>query len=237
MTTQQRTNQSLGCQLGALLLVVVCLPVMASAEKYFRYRNHAGLTIIDSRMPPEYVKYGYDIINEHGQALETIAPQATDAQLAVHRKREEEHRKLLEQQKSDERLLMRYSNTADIRAAELRVTDEIGMRVSILRSNIRSLRRQMERQRETAANTERAGREVPQKLLDNISGMESEIEGLLGKIAVRKKEIVEQQEKFQQEVARFEYLQDRRYGRTNSSDDESSAASKDSAELTAETSE
>lgn len=201
------------------LLLLVCLPAWAAADKFFRYRNHSGLTIIDSRMPPEYVDYGYEIINDHGQVLSTVAPRATEADIAANRERQRKLRLQQKQQKADEMLLTRYSAVTDIKAAEQRVTDEINMRVTILRSNMRSIRRQMERQREVAANEERSGRPVPQKLQDNIAGMEAEIAGLLEKIDIRKGEVVEQQAKFQQQVDRFQYLQDRRYGRNTESAD------------------
>lgn len=205
--------------LAVSILILVCtllLPMPLNAAEYFRYRNDTGAVVIDSILPPQFVKYGYEVINDKGLVLRTIAPQATEAEIQAKQQQREEQRRREEQFKKDTMLLTRYSSVADIEASQSRVVDEINVRLSILRANLRSLKAQIERQQEEAANAERAGREVPKRLLDNISTMEGEVDDTRKKIAARKKEITAVKRKYAADIERFEYLQERRYGKRSS---------------------
>lgn len=173
--------------------------------------------VIDSRLPPELVKYGYEVINANGDVLRTVAPQATKEQIAAKQKALSEEQLKAEQRKKDEMLMRRYSSVADIEASQNRIVDEINVRLSILRGNLRSLKGQIERQQEVAANSERAGREVPQALLDNIGTMEVEVDDTRKKIRARKKEITAVKRNYAADIERFEHLQELRYGRQRSS--------------------
>ena len=192
---------------------MLILHMPAQAIEYFRYKNDAGVTVIDNVLPPQYVKNGYEVISDNGRLLRRVAAQATDAEIEANREEREKQRLAAEQRKKDEMLLSRYSSVADIEASQNRVVDEITVRLSILRGNLRSMKSQIERQQEEAANAERAGREVPQRLLDNITTMEVEVDDTRAKIRARKKEITEVKRRYAEDMERFGYLQDLRYGR------------------------
>jgi len=199
---------------ATVCVVLACLHAPAHAAKeYFRYKNHAGVTVIDSRLPPEFVKYGYEVITENGRLVQRVAPQATAAEIEAHREQRELERAAAQQRKRDELLLSRYSSVADIEASQNRVVDEITVRLQILRGNLRSLKSQIERQQEKAANAERSGNEVPQRLVDNIQTMEVEVDETRVNISARKKEVTQVKRRFAEDIERFNYLQDLRYGR------------------------
>ncbi len=196
----------------ALAVLFVHGPASAAPE-YFRYKNDAGVTVIDKVLPPEFVKNGYEVISESGRLLRKVAAQATEEEIAANREEREKQRLAKEQRRKDELLLRRYSSVADIEASQNRVVDEITVRLSILRGNLRSVKSQIERQQEEAANAERAGREVPQRLIDNIQTMEVEVDDTRANIRARKREITEVKRRFAEDIERFGYLQDLRYGR------------------------
>lgn len=212
-------NRPLSISFRALTtLVVLMFSALSHAGiEYFRYKTPAGAMVIDSHLPPEFVKYGYEVINANGDVLRTVAPQATKEQIAAKQKALSEQQLKAEQRKKDEMLMRRYSSVADIEASQNRVVDEINVRLSILRGNLRSLKGQIERQQEVAANSERAGREVPQALLDNIVTMEIEVDDTRKKIRARKNEITAVKRNYAADIERFEYLQELRYGRRRSS--------------------
>ena len=86
------------------------------------------------------------------------------------------------------------------------------MRLSILRGNLRTLKSQIEKQRERAANLERLGRSVPTNVTENIATMQLEVDDTRASIKQRnaEKELVVTQ--FEADIERFKFLQKRRYG-------------------------
>lgn len=216
-TYRNSRPQSGSFQALTVLVLLLCSAFSHAGVEYFRYKAAGGALVIDSRLPPEYVKHGYEVINANGDVLRTVAPQATAEQIAAKQKALSEQQLKAEQRKKDEMLMRRYSSVADIEASQNRVVDEINVRLSILRGNLRSLKGQIERQQEVAANSERAGREVPQALLDNIGTMEVEVDDTRKKIIARKKEITAVKRNYAADIERFEYLQELRYGHRRSS--------------------
>lgn len=198
---------------AAGILLASSLASVVSATEYFRYFNSSGTLVIDSHLPPEYVSKGYSVLNEQGFLVREVPPELTGAQLIERKAEIEVARKEAEQRRKDELLLVRYSSRADIDASEARIVDEISIRVSIMRSNLRSLKSQIEKQQEIAANIERGGREVPQRLVDNIASLEAEVDATRENIQARKKETLEVKQKYTIEKERFAYLQELRYGK------------------------
>ena len=197
----------------ASVVLASTLSSVASATEYFRYINNTGVLVIDSHLPPEYVSKGYSVLNEQGLLVREVPPELTEAQRIARKADIEAEKKKQAQRRKDEQLLVRYSSLADIDASEARIVDEISIRVSIMRSNVRTLKKQIEKQQEIAANIERGGRKVPQRLVDNIAVMEAEVDATRDNIQARKKESVEVNKKYTVEKERFAYLQALRYGK------------------------
>lgn len=197
-------------------LLVAAAPALVQAEEFFRYKNEQGVLVIGNTIPPEFVAKGYSIVNEHGMVLRVVEPEPTEADLksrAAARKKREEQERI---RKQDELLVSRYSSVEDIVASQNRVLDEIDVRLSILRGNLRTLKSQIEKQRERAANIERAGRNVPASIAENIATMQLEVDDTRASIKQRKaeKDLVVTQ--FEADIARFKLLQERRYGKPKS---------------------
>lgn len=196
----------------AALVAALLLPHSASAAEFYRYHNDAGHLVMDSRMPPEFIKNGYEVINEQGMVIRRVEAQATEAELAAKAEARAEEERRKKQQERDERLLVRYSSVSDIEAAQARIVDEIIVRVQILRGNLRSIKEQIAKQQERAANIERTGREAPQRLLENIAALEGELDDTSISIKARKSEIAAVKAEFAADSKRFEHLQALRYG-------------------------
>lgn len=211
----------LNCSWGVGVRLVFTLLALAAAgsahaEKFFRYKNEQGVLVIGHTIPPKFVPNGYSIVNEHGMVIKVIDPAPTAADLksrVAERKKWEEQERI---RKQDELLVSRYSSVEDIVASQNRVLDEIDVRLSILRGNLRTLKSQIEKQRERAANLERLGRTVPANVTENISTMQLEVDDTRASIKQRKAEKQLVVTQFEADIDRFKFLQERRFGKPKS---------------------
>jgi ribosomal protein S18 len=85
---------------------------------------------------------------------------------------------------------------------------DLKIRVSILKSNRRSLRQQVENAQARVAATERAGVDPQPIDLESIKLLKREIESTDDKITTREAQITEMTALYQRDIDRFEQLQD-----------------------------
>ncbi len=209
--------------LSPLLLVLSVLLLgsgsgSAQAEKLlYRYVDTSGKIVLVDQLPPEAVALGYDIIRPDGRLIETVAGKPTEEELRrvgdqeqAMRLREEEAERLREW---DESLLLRYSAVADIEAAKQRALKEIQVRLAILNSNLRQLKRQVEVQQAEAADAERAGGTVPESLTRNIKAMMWRIGDVEEMIEFRQRELQDTAAAYDRDIRRFDTLLQRVGGR------------------------
>jgi len=180
------------------------------AQNLYRYSNNENVLVIDDHIPPEFVTKGYDIIRHDGTLIKRIPRQLSEEELllqnteeARERLRQEEEQKL---QAWDESLMLRYSSVEDIEAAKKRALSELNIRISILKSNLLSVKTQIENQQSKAADIERRGSQAPQTLLDNIKSFKIEIEDIEEAILQRQQEIQTVEDSYQRDIERFSTL-------------------------------
>lgn len=203
--------------LAAVLLLTVALlsaslSAKASAQLY-RYTNDKGVMVIDDAVPPEFVAGGYDVINSDGSVIRRIPRQLSDEELRL-RNTDESRARFQQEEEArmkawDESLLLRYSDVADIEAALNRALRDLNVRISILKSNLYSMKSQVEREQQKAADIERRGIEVPADLSKNINTMRLEIEDTEQSIVVRREEIESVKSTYNRDINRFETLRGR----------------------------
>ena len=167
---------------------------------------------MDFRVPVEYVDYGYEVLDADGRVVDVV-PRALTAEERANAvlQRELEANARAEQQrlqKWDESLLLRYSTVADIEDARDRSLSDLKIRVSILKSNRRSLKHQAENAQARVAASQRAGAEAMQADLDNIALLKGEIAATDAKIERRQLQIAEMTADYQHDIDRFSQLQD-----------------------------
>jgi hypothetical protein len=194
----------------ATLLLV--LPMQADCRDLYRYTNDEGNMVVDDRVPTEYAGKGYEVINEDGIVLRVVPRVLTGKELELLNVEQQlEQVKLAETErlrKWDETLLLRYSNTEDIEAARDRALGDLRIRVSILKSNTRFLKQQVENHQVLAADIERNGGTVDVSRLAAIEDLQSEIETTERSISDREAEVVRAKDKFQLDIDRFQMLLD-----------------------------
>jgi len=193
--------------LSAFLLTIS--PLVLGAELY-RYTNADGIVVIDHRIPPEYVSQGYEVLNDKGVVVQVVPRELTAEERANRNAAEKLAEEAAAEQKRlrewDESLLLRYSTIEDIEAARERELRDLRIRVSILKSNKRSLKQQVETYQAQAADQERMGRAVDASHLKAIEDLQGEMETTDRSIADREEEIAQVTDDFQKDIDRFEQL-------------------------------
>jgi chromosome segregation ATPase len=176
-----------------------------STKKLYRYKNEKGVVVIDDHVPPAFAKDGYEVLTRDGRVIETVPRQLTGEEGARARALEEEAKRL---QEWDKNLLLRYSSVDDIAAARDRALREIDVRLSILRSNLLSIKSQIESEQSKAADLERRGVAVPAAVTTNVEKLRQEITDTEEAIAQRTEEKTQVAASFQKDIDRFQTLQD-----------------------------
>lgn len=194
----------------ALVLTLLAAELSVAAELkqqqvLYRYRDNRGVVSIDDHVPPEFIKNGYQIITRDGRVIEEVGPQLTGAAAEKARAAAAEAKRV---QEWDESLLRRYSTTADIESARERALREFDIRISILNSNLQSVKGQIEREQARAADIERRGQQVPAELAESIEDLRSEVAATEEMVSLRKRERAEVYASYQRDIERFESLKE-----------------------------
>ena len=183
------------------LLLLLCLALSAWGQtKYYRYTNKEGVKVINNSVPPEYVKYGYEVVTLSGQVLQVIPPAPTPEEaekLAAQRQRD------MQLAEWDEYLLKRYSTVEDIEAAKERKLADFESSVSILRGNATNIRNQIEQTQARAASMERSGRKVPETTINSLHALELELQDTEQQLALREADKLELAKKYDADIERF----------------------------------
>ena len=103
-----------------LMAVLICQS--AYAEKFYKFKDNKGRTLIQDSIPPEYAKKGYKIVNAQGMTLEVVLSEAEQRRKLKESQRHLHEKTLAEQEKEaqkerDARLFQSFSSAEDIRQA------------------------------------------------------------------------------------------------------------------------
>jgi hypothetical protein len=152
-----------------LLLALNVMAAQAAEEKaqvlFYRYVDDKGGTVLDRQgVPPEYVGKGYQVLNERGRVLKVVPPAPTVDEL----QRQQADKA---QAEANAQLLHQYSSVEDVDRAKARKLAEIDTLIAVAQGNLQNLVTQQSTLQGQAADQERAGRPVPQALLDQMNGL------------------------------------------------------------------
>jgi hypothetical protein len=198
---------SINCTVAGLSLL---FSVWAQAANLYRYTNAEGVTVVDYQVPAEYVRNGYEILNADGMVVRVVPRELSpEEKKMLNAQQELEAAASAEEQRLrewDESLLLRYSTVEDIEAARERALRDLRIRLSILKSNKRSLKQQVETYQAQAADMERSGQEVDVARISAIENIQAEIASTERSINERSREIEEVSAAYQKDIDRFGML-------------------------------
>lgn len=173
-TFNKRTKSILATILLSMLFTANIL-----AAKFYRFVDENGKKVVSSTLPPEMSQKGYEIVNEMGVIIETVAPRKTEEQLRQELlnkvKLEAERKRQKDQEQLDTILINSYTDISDIeraRDSELIAKDRD---VMLLKQNIRRLTRLLEDTQTRAARDERLGKKLSSKLQKEVKNFKKRI--------------------------------------------------------------
>ncbi|WP_122667331.1 DUF4124 domain-containing protein [Pseudomonas viridiflava] len=154
-----------------LLLALVISPFAATHAAdtpqplLYRYVDSRGVTVLDRQgVPPEYVARGYEVLNAQGRVVQVVPPAPTADE--IHQAQAKKT-----QANADAQLLNLYSNVEDVDRAKARKLSELDALIALAQGNLKGLNTQQASLQGQAADLERAGKPVPQSLIDQMSDL------------------------------------------------------------------
>ncbi|MDR7088771.1 MULTISPECIES: hypothetical protein [Cellvibrio] len=174
--------------------------ISSTSKVIYRYKNKDGVTVLDSKIPPQYVNNGYEIVSLSGKVIKVIAPvtQGAEGERLYKEKLQREER-----EREDIQLRRSYSNVGDIEAAKTRNLESLRGNIGILQANLTSARSRLQTYQAQAAAIERAGRQLPEDLLKNINNLVQEEKDIQVQIQQREEEYKTVEQKFDADRKRF----------------------------------
>jgi hypothetical protein len=158
--------------IGLFFILITLISTGAYASQFYRWVDEEGNTYIQSYIPPEFVAGGYEIIDDNGIVLKTVAPQISEAE-----RRANEAAQISEemQRARDEELLKIYRSPTDVDRAMNTWTSRMTMEIRVKQNRIRIKENEFDTLQERAANQEKAGQEVDEELLAKMKSIQLEI--------------------------------------------------------------
>ncbi|GAB7530564.1 hypothetical protein PS3A_29750 [Pseudomonas sp. 3A(2025)] len=166
----------------------------------YRYIDNRGVTVMDRQgVPAEYIGKGYQVLNSRGRVVQTVPPAPTAQELR-------QAEALKAQASADAQLLQQYRSLDEVERARVRRLAELDALIGVAQGNIQGLSAQQASLQSQAADQERAGKPVPQSLLDQLKDLRDQQLGLQATIARHQQARQEAEAGFAQDRLRVQKL-------------------------------
>jgi len=192
-----------------MLVSLFALSQSAYALEYYRYVDEDGISTIDATIPPEYVKYGYEVLNTMGLVVRKVAPELSAEEKVLYEKQKREDAKF---EALKNRLNRLYRSPSDVDRAVLAAEERITTSIAGQKRRIDFHKNKFEVAQEKAGRQEAFQKDISQEYLDEMEEATEYIHSLELSIAEKKNDILEKriQFKFEREVM-FIVYQERYY--------------------------
>ena len=180
--TKMRNFMKIRALTAMLSLGLVLSTASAEASRFFRYKDDAGKLVLSHTIPNERVRFGYEIVDEHGRLIQKVAPQLSDDAYKAKLRYEAAKSECLEELGRIKRL---YQTQVDIDKAEEQALASIDTRISNARAQLKLISTQKKELETQAAQLDIAGKKISSMLLDNIARAKSQERNLEQEIELR----------------------------------------------------
>ena len=197
-------------QLVLIMLVsLYALSQSAFALEYYRYKDENGVVSIDATIPPEYVKYGYEVLNSMGLTVRVIPPELSEEEKTIQEKKKKAE---AEFEALKNRLNRLYRSPSDVDRALASAEERIKAKIAAHVRRIETHKAKFAEAEDKAAREEAHEKTISQEYLDQMEEATEYIHSLELSIAEREREIFEKriQYKYEREVMYIVY-QERYY--------------------------
>ncbi len=182
----------------------------AVTPKTYRWVDKQGNVYYGDKIPPEYAAQGSKEISEQGVVVKTNAPPPTPAQRAEQQRQEklkaEQEHIASDKRAHDRMLLSTFSSEDDLVMTRNGKVASIDAMINATKNRNQSLQKSLTAMRATAAERERNGQVVPNKLRQEIAAMHTQIKDNLSYIASKQREQEQLRTQFEADLERFREL-------------------------------
>jgi len=200
--------------LNALLIGITLLTVSgtnaAGTQKTYRWVDKQGNVFYGDKIPPEFAAQGSKELSGQGVVVKTNAPPLTEEQRAESQRQEkikaEQDRIAQEKKAHDRMLLSTFSTEEDLIMTRNGKVASMDAMISATKSRNQSLQKSLAAMRASAAERERNGQLIPDKLRKDIAAMQTQIRDNLSYIASKQREQEELRTQFETDLERFRVL-------------------------------
>jgi lysyl-tRNA synthetase class I len=161
-----------------LLLISALFISQANAANLYKYKDDQGREITGSRVPAEFVKNGYQVLNERGQVIEVVQRTLTAEERAAQSEQLEQQR-LLEQaalrQEEEDRMLLRLYRTPEevVRRRDATI-EKLEAQMIVLNSLLEDAEEKLAELEQRVVNNENAGTQIPANLAAQVEDASNE---------------------------------------------------------------
>ncbi|MDC0663976.1 DUF4124 domain-containing protein [Marinobacter sp. SS21] len=192
--------------LSSALAVSLLLAATIADARMYRYKDENGRTVISSTVPQQASQRGYEILDNRGRVINTIAPAPTPEEIAAREAEVARQHQLQLQQERDLALLKRFSHPDEAVRAMERKLQELESFGQLKRGSISVLANQLDSEQTRAANLERSGRDIPAATLQKIQRLQNQILDVEQEIAEQNAEIDKVRARFVEDIIRLETI-------------------------------
>lgn len=164
---------------AAVLLMLAGVNAFAD---FFRFKDETGALVFSTTIPADRVRYGYDLVDAHGNLIQRVDPQLSDAAYQSKLEREARTRECA---KTRDRVGKLYQAEADIDYAEVQGLESIDEAIANTRANLAVVRGQRQDLEGQAAQIDIGGGTIPNSLLDQIERAKVQEKTLSDEIEMR----------------------------------------------------
>jgi len=203
-------------KLHSLALVLVSSLLLVGAndsyagKRLYRWVDDEGNVTFSDQVPPDQVQHKRETLNEKAQVVDAVGRAKTPEELARQKRldelRKEQEKIIAKQAAADKVLLATYRNLDDMNRALENKLALLDGKKRVIEGNKQRFQQQLFQQQQQAANLERNGKTIPEKLLKDIAASQQQI--VLSEQELRRhnqgQEVVERE--FRADMARFEFL-------------------------------
>jgi hypothetical protein len=200
--------------LFALTLAGTLLLGTPAQARIVCWANNEGIRECGNAVPPEYAQKETRTINKRGMTTEITERAKTPEERAAEKVRLDEEQRLIaedekrvaDQASYDRVLLSTYLSENDILRSRERQSTSIDATIEITRIAIDKLQEKLNDEKKKAANSERMGKALPEKLQEDINALQAQVDAKKSFTQTKEAEKKALHEKYEKEMARFREL-------------------------------
>ena len=197
-------------RLAVFCLGLVVAATSLAAPRFYRYEDANGVRVIRDTIPPDMVHKGYDILGSDGRLIKRVPRALTEEELRAMEESQETREQLAEerarQEAADKKLLTIFSAPKDAERARDRKIEALDVLISVNRGNIVRLRSEYDQAQQQAAELERAGKAVPEHLIEKMDRIDRQIRKLQETIDEKENEKQQVREQYAKDIERLKFL-------------------------------